>query len=327
MLAGPGGRGPDHRGPRRPGAAPGGAGLRPTAARAVPGGCGGPLAAAGRGTTGAEEAPARLTGRTGAARGRRRGHRRRGRRSRRPQDPPRAPRGGPVTLQELQRRHELLAVFTCYSRSHLLRVVPQVFLLAVGEVVVAELAGNRTRARAVVRAWRWNLGRLSAIRARRAELQARRRLGDKEIRLLQVRGSARLSAYGRRVFQHGFHGAHADELAAAAAVVGRDLRRPDEGLELEPGRRSHRGGPRRRPGAGGRLAGGRAPGGDRLPRGALSGRLPAVGQFTPFPSWSSTFSQFFAGWHPSGVGTTAPAAPGAGHRRCGRAPSCSGPWA
>jgi hypothetical protein len=45
-------------------------------------------------------------------------------------------------------------------------------------------------------------------------------------------------------------------------------------------------------------------------RGILTGRLPAVGQFAPFPSWSQTLSQFAAGWHPSGVGTTAPAAPG-----------------
>ncbi len=45
-------------------------------------------------------------------------------------------------------------------------------------------------------------------------------------------------------------------------------------------------------------------------RGILTGRLPAVGQFVPFPSWSPTLSQFAAGWHPSGVGTTAPASPG-----------------
>ena len=120
----------------------------------------------------------------------------------------------PPTLQELQRRHELLAVFKCYGRFHLLRVVPQIAVLAICEVIVAELAGNRARARAVVLAWRWNLGRLDVIRAQRKELNDHRRLGDKEIRLLQVGGSARLSAYGRRVFQHGFHGAHADELAA-----------------------------------------------------------------------------------------------------------------
>ena len=211
------------------------------------------------------------------------------------------------TLQELQRRHELLAVFKSYGRFHLLRVVPQIAFLAVCEVIVAELAGNRARARAVVLAWRWNLGRLDVIRAQRKELRDHRRLGDKEIRLLQVGGSARLSAYGRRVFQHGFHGAHADELAAVeegAAIGGiAGARRattdaPPTGIE------------------------GRLTGRTRLTvwlgaavvlligsRSILTGPLPAVGQFSPLPSWTATWAQFGAGWHPSGVGTTAPASP------------------
>jgi hypothetical protein len=225
----------------------------------------------------------------------------------------------PVTLQELQRRHELLAVFKCYGPFHLIRVLPQIVILAIGEVAVAELAGNRARARAVVRAWRWNIGRLSVVRRQRKELKGHRRLGDREIRLLQVGGSARLSAYGRRVYQHGFHGAHADEMAAA-----------DESGE-SPSDRSDRS-----IGASGPRAG-RSPA--FLPatpvsargrvtrrvratvwlaaavvvligtRGVITGHLPAVGQFTPFPSWTLTLSQFGAGWHPSGVGTTAPASP------------------
>ncbi len=226
------------------------------------------------------------------------------------------PNDHPVTLQELQRRHELLAVFKCYGTFHLIRVVPQVLILAICEVTVAELAGNRTRARAVLRAWRWNLGRLSETRRQRKELKAHRRLSDKEIRLLQVGGSARLSAYVRRVFQHGFHGAHADELAAV-----------DEGAQAAHGGAT--GGdaaPTRPGGAGDRSAPGEARG--RVSgrtrattwiiaglllvlgsRGVMSGRLPAIGQFTPFPNWSATFSQFAAGWQPSGVGSTAPATP------------------
>ena len=232
----------------------------------------------------------------------------------------------PVTLQELQRRHELLAVFTCYGRFHLLRVVPQVVVLATAEVIVAELGGNRARARAVVRAWRWNLARLPTTRMRRKELKAHRRLSDKEIRVLQVGGSARLSSYFRRVFLQGFHGAHADELAAAglAGETGLDPSAP----------------PADQAGAGGTADGvtsgpevgatgpvlparGRLSGQVRLTvwliagaavligsRGVLTGRLPVVGQFVPFPSWTATLSQFAVGWHPSGVGTTAPASPG-----------------
>ena len=231
------------------------------------------------------------------------------------------PTGRSVTLQELQRRHELLAVFKCYGRFHLIRVVPQVFLLAVGEVIVAELAGNRARARAVVRAWRWNLSRVAVIRRQRKELKGHRRLGDKEVRLLQIGGSARLATYGRRVFQHGFHGAHADELAAAEDAVGLDeVSGPGAAVipaPLRPSVAPPPAGPE-----------GEAPGPERTgvsvrltvwlaaalivvigTRGVLSGGLPAVGQFVPFPSWSATLTQFATGWHPSGVGTTAPASP------------------
>ena len=217
----------------------------------------------------------------------------------------------PVTLQELQRRHELLAVFKCYGRFHLARVVPQVLVLAVAEVVVALLAGNRARARAVVRAWRWNLARLSTTRLQRKELRAHRRLSDKEVRLLQVGGSARLSSYFRRVFQLGFHGAHADELAAAELAT--DVAHDGEPSAPGPVSETEVSRPPR----------GRVSGRVRLTvwliavvavligtRGVLTGRLPAVGQFVPFPSWTATLSQFAAGWHPSGVGTTAPATPG-----------------
>ncbi len=245
----------------------------------------------------------------------------------------------PVTLQELQRRHELLAVFKCYGRFHLFRVVPQIFVLALGEVIVAELAGNRARARAVVRAWRWNLGHLSVVRRQRKELKGHRRLGDKEIRLFQIGGSARLSAYGRRVFQHGFHGAHADELAAvddqaAMVAVGATATTVAAAATTAVAGTAGSGSAVAATGTAGAIAPTALPpvaAGDR--RGRLSGRvrltvwliaalvvvigsrgivgarLPVVGQFVPFPDWSSTWDQFFAGWHPSGVGTTAPASP------------------
>jgi GT2 family glycosyltransferase len=230
----------------------------------------------------------------------------------------------PVTLQALQRRHELLVVLKCYGTFHRLRVVPQMVLLSLGEYLVALLAGNRARTKAVAHAWGWNLRRLGTTRRLRKEVQARRRIGDKEIRLLQLGGSARLSSYIRRVFQFGFHGAHADELESAEVTASA------AGLE----------------GAVDQLVG--APGDDLsgalaatatdttsgvplIERGRLSGRvrlgawviaalvvvigsrvllsgsIPAIGQFVPFPGWSGTFARFAAAWHPAGVGSTAPA--------------------
>src|SRR5580704_10462360 len=54
------------------------------------------------------------------------------------------------TMQDLQRRHELRVVLKCYGWFHLLRVLPQAALLALGEIVVALIARDRPRARAVV---------------------------------------------------------------------------------------------------------------------------------------------------------------------------------
>ena len=66
-------------------------------------------------------------------------------------------------MQSLQRRHELRAVLKCYTRIHLLRVLPQAALLAFGEVVVALLARDGDRVRAVTGAWRWNFRRLTEL--------------------------------------------------------------------------------------------------------------------------------------------------------------------
>ncbi|HEY2563789.1 MAG TPA: glycosyltransferase [Acidimicrobiales bacterium] len=240
-----------------------------------------------------------------------RASRRRGKAAVAPAD---APVAAPTTLQELQRRHELLAVFKCYGRFSLLRIVPQIVFLALGEVVVAELAGNRVRARSVVRAWRWNLGRLGIIRGQRKELQGHRRLSDSEIRLQQVGGSARLSAYARRLFQHGFHGAHADELAAAAAF---DVHENDAHGSLAELPRVVDDGDGVSPTEQGRVSGRGIVTGWVVAvivvligsRGLITSGIPAIGQFAPLPGWSGVFHQFAAGWHPSGVGTTAPASP------------------
>ena len=44
-------------------------------------------------------------------------------------------------------------------------------------------------------------------------------------------------------------------------------------------------------------------------RSLLGGGFPLVGQFSPLASWGGTWQHFAAGWHPAGVGTTAPATP------------------
>lgn len=118
--------------------------------------------------------------------------------------------GAAVSLQELQRRHELYVVLRSYSRSQLVRIVPQMVVLATAEVLVALLSGHRSRALAVVRAWQWNLRRWPVVRQGRRAMAAYRTVPDGEIRRMQVRGSARLTIYLRRAAAYGLHQAHLD---------------------------------------------------------------------------------------------------------------------
>ncbi len=239
----------------------------------------------------------------------------------------------PVTMQALQRRHELRAVFKCYTPIHLVRVLPQAALLAFGEVVVAILARDRDRVRAVVGAWRWNARRLRELRPLRREVAEHRLFPDAEVRRLQMRGSARLSRYLSRLSHQGLEAANAvavsrggseDErvdVAVLTGSVGAAFSEDADFDELDDlGRRAGRDrfGRKIRPVP---LSTGRqralavfvafvviAVGTREL----FFGSLPIVGQLAPLPSWSTSWHHFFSGWQSAGVGTTAPASPAFG---------------
>jgi len=228
----------------------------------------------------------------------------------------------------LERRHELWALLKCYSAVHLLRVLPQAILLNLAEVLVAIVARDRSRARAVIGAWRWTFANRSELRERRHRAQAVRRTPDAVVRRLQVRGSARLSAYVSAVSHLGLDVVHsglavfgatppgAEEVSGEPQLtgsVGRAFSEDadfDELDDLSPRSRARH---RQRI-----LASGRS----RLvgalvvalilvigSRHLFSAGFPLVGQFLPLPSWSGAWHDFFASWHPQGLGTTAPASP------------------
>jgi GT2 family glycosyltransferase len=215
-----------------------------------------------------------------------------------------------VTLQSLQRRHELRAVLKNYGYFHRFRVLPQLALSSVAEILVAWATGHRARAAAVVHAWRWNVTERATLRAARVKVQATRRLDDASVRRLQLRGSARLLAYLRRAVTHGMSAArlgHIDETeeteqtketketerrAAAAAdaewrIKARATRTARAviwtavAVVLIFGTRQ-----------------------------LIGSGFPYVGQLLPFASWSSFLHHFISGWQPSGVGTTSAATPG-----------------
>jgi GT2 family glycosyltransferase len=241
--------------------------------------------------------------------------------------PPEAGEAAPE-LQRLQRRHELRVVLKCYSRTHLIRVVPQALLLNLGEVLVALLVGERARARAVAGAWRDNLAGRKQLRPLRRQVQAARRVPDRRIRRRQIRGSARLSVYFSRLANQGYDVAHGltpdhpeAEVPVLTGSVGLAFSEDADFDDLDDlGRRSGRdrhGRRLRRPA----LSTHRA----RLVaylataallavgvRGLLVGAFPLVGQFAPLPGWSGAWHQLFSAWQSPGLGTTAPATPAFG---------------
>jgi GT2 family glycosyltransferase len=240
----------------------------------------------------------------------------------------------PATMQTLQRRHELRTVLKCYTWFHLLRVLPQAALLALGEVVVALLARDRERARAVVGAWTWNVRHLSELRDLRHEVRLHRLFPDAEVRRLQLRGSARLSRYLSRLSHQGLEAANAvvsphaslgphdeSEVAQLTGSVGLAFSEDSDFDELDD--LGHRSG-RDRFGQKVRvvpLTTGRqravalvvaalviAVGTREL----FFGSLPILGQLAPLAGWSTSWHHFFSGWQAAGVGTTAPASPAFG---------------
>jgi len=99
--------------------------------------------------------------------------------------------------RRLALRHQLRAVLANYGVATRLRIVPQMLLLAVTEVLYAILLGRFGHAADVVGAWSWNRANRDTLRARQSLLAGVREVSDREIRRMHVRGSARVSAWVR----------------------------------------------------------------------------------------------------------------------------------
>lgn len=185
-------------------------------------------------------------------------------------------------VRRLQLRHRLRTVLKVYSRLQLLRIVPQLVLLHVLEVGYGLIAGRTATVRAILAGWRWNLGRMSELRAARKQGRAARHEPDAAVRRLQARGSARLTAFVR--------GQLAGEdrarlLTGDGAVVAtlRDARLP---LLVWGG-----------------VALALVVGGRHL----LFGDITAIGDLAPIPGPVELGREMLSGWRLSGLGSESPA--------------------
>jgi len=194
--------------------------------------------------------------------------------------------------RRLQARHRVRTLLSCYRPFHLLRVLPQALFLTVVEALYGLLSGHTDHARDVLGAWTWNLRRIGDIRSKRKAIRRTRAVPDSEVRELQVRGSARLTAFVRGQL------GRSDDRLAVLARTGRGL---FGGLRTRSARAV--------------LVTGAAVvllvvlG----TRNLVLRPIPAVGELAAFPDSPTTLLRAWtSGWWPAGLGSSAPAPTGLG---------------
>jgi GT2 family glycosyltransferase len=230
-----------------------------------------------------------------------------------------------ASRMDLQRRHQLATVLTCWSRHSLLIVVPLLVMLDVAEFILALLGRDTDRAGAIVGSWRWVFRNRTHLRDRRRALGAIRVLKDGDIVRLQVGGASRLKTFVATLFQEGLDTARGmlPELEAADdepfvdrpsfALAFSEDENFDDIAALDSTGRHQRWG---------RLFSGAR---SQLVliaivaviwlygvRNLVATPLPIIGRLAPLDSWWGTWRHFFASWSPNGTGTGTPGSPGYG---------------
>ena len=99
--------------------------------------------------------------------------------------------------RRLLTRHRLRTIGVTYGWLHLVRVLPQAMVISLAEMIYALVLGRFRQVGDLVEGWTWNLRRIRNLMRARRRVQKGRRVKDGDIRRLQVRGSARLTAYLR----------------------------------------------------------------------------------------------------------------------------------
>lgn len=174
-----------------------------------------------------------------------------------------------------------------YGLLSLARVLPQALAASVAQAVVLLLAGRARRAWSVLRAWPQALRSLPVTLRARRTVQAARAVEDVEVRTLQVRGFSYLRAF--------FAGQlHLEMRVEAITGAGRDFAHTVTG------------GVRRASMTFGAVLSLLVLAGSRD---LITGGVPAVGSFLPWPSLGDALREFTSAWRFVGVGSSGPAPP------------------
>ncbi|HMC39997.1 MAG TPA: glycosyltransferase, partial [Acidimicrobiales bacterium] len=216
------------------------------------------------------------------------------------------PRRRQADRREANRYRTML---TCYRWYTLLWMVPLAAFWALGEAVTLALQGKVGEARPVLRALSAATRQPAQLRRARSAVQHHRRIGDRDLRSLQVRGNARLRLFVR---------SRVDDVRTELEHQGLMPRpRPDlfEGSEVD---------------ADGRVVAPPQPEGPAPRRRSLNGTLAAVlvvvfvigtrslfGKGLPHVAtlpdtsagWAGIWRAWWSAWQPAGLGVAAPSSP------------------
>ena len=172
-----------------------------------------------------------------------------------------------------------------YSFLHLVRVLPQAAVLTFAEMMGALFSRRWRDAKDIPSAWWWNVRHARELRTLRQATQKARAIPDADVRRLQVRGSVRLTSF----LQGRLHAEDRAEALVQAShrIAGSMERGPAQiaaavlavlALAIVAGSRE-----------------------------LFSGRLPAVGDFAPFPAATDLLAHWVSGWRATGLGSPGPA--------------------
>ena len=183
----------------------------------------------------------------------------------------------------------LRLLFKAYSGLGLVWVLPIAFVLGVVEAIALTLTGQARRARSLLGGWFAGLRHLAKMRSARAETQKLRRVDDRDVRELMIRGSARIRNYTVRHL-HGDRLADLSNRTRFRMTESRaQLRTPPAILAVVLGVVV--------------LFGSRS---------LLLGRVPEIGSFRAWPGVGALWSTFTSPWRYTMMGAPTAATPAFG---------------
>jgi GT2 family glycosyltransferase len=183
--------------------------------------------------------------------------------------------------QKLTTRHRLRTVMVTATGRTRFTVVPLAVFLIVLEGIYYLLSGRRGQARDMFAAIAWNFARIGDIRRRRRALRQIRQKSERDVRELQIGGSAALNSFSRGQFTagqdrfSGFLGAIRSSFQGEDSGSLRDATVLGFGIAIVL------------------IFGGR----HLLTRG-----VPPVGQFPIVPGARALFDEWWGGWRSTGTG-------------------------